>query len=245
MNNIQSDEGRAEFYASYRDRSATNFKPKHITQYDHEFGTLTGADTSMSVLEIGCGTGLFLRYLKSQGYSDIVGVDMDVQLGDALADLDSCEIYLDDISNILSTKLSGRRFDRIVMLDVAEHLQMHVLTDLMKALSKHMKPNGRLLLRVPNVESPWGLKMFFGSFDHVTPLGPGRMWELGLLTGWSCDDVFPQEPRPFLRRLKERLINKLIGGMLSYHPDVWTANLLAVYSLQSSKNDVAESTHGT
>lgn len=233
MNNIQSDEGRAEFYTSYRDRSATNFKPKHIVQYDHEFGTLTGADKSMSVLEIGCGTGLFLRYLESRGYTDVVGVDMDKKLADALDDLQSSKVYLDDVSSVLSTELAGRQFDRIVMLDVAEHLQMDVLTDLMKTLTRHIKPGGRLLLRVPNVESPWGLKMFFGSFDHVTPLGPGRMWELGLLTGWSCDQVFPQEPRPILRRLKERLINKIIGSMLSYHPDIWTANLLAVYTPQT------------
>ena len=184
----------------------------------------------MSVLEIGCGTGLFLRYLEACEYREIVGIDMDENLADALGDLKRSEIYLDDVTSVLKNKLANRKFDRIVLLDVAEHLQLDVLVSLMRLLGDHINNDGRLLLRVPNIESPWGLKIFYGSFDHVTPLGPGRMYELGVMTNWSCEGVFPQEPNRVLRRLKERLLNKLMGAFLSYHPDIWTANLLAVYT---------------
>jgi len=184
----------------------------------------------MSVLEVGCGTGLFLRYLEASGYQEIVGLDMDENLADALEDLNRSEIYLDDVTSVLKNKLANRKFDRIVLLDVAEHLHLDVLVELMKLLRTHINHDGRLLLRVPNIESPWGLKMFFGSFDHITPLSPGRMYELGKMTGWSCQGVFPQEAGRLFKRLKERFLNKVLAAFLSYHPDIWSANLMAVYT---------------
>ncbi|MDP6428572.1 MAG: methyltransferase domain-containing protein [Rhodospirillales bacterium] len=233
MTSSFSDQRRAEIYQSHRDRSATEFKNKHLRQYDREFARLTGASPSMSVLEIGCGSGLFLRYLEARGYREIVGVDMDKQLTEALGDLQHSEIHLDDIGKILSDELAGRRFDRIVLLDLAEHLQLDVLVDLLKALGNHINEGGAMLLRVPNIESPWGLKMHFGTFDHVTPLTPGRMFELGVMSGWDCTGVHPQPPGRLWRRAKERLLASLLASLLSYRPDIWTANLLAVYAPRS------------
>ncbi len=129
MNINQSDDQRAKFYKSHRERSATSFKKKHRFQYDREFAELTGASPTMSVLEIGCGTGLFLRYLEACEYREIVGIDMDENLSDALGDLKRSEVYLDDVTSVLENKLANRKFDRIVLLDVVEHLQLGVLED--------------------------------------------------------------------------------------------------------------------
>jgi 2-polyprenyl-3-methyl-5-hydroxy-6-metoxy-1,4-benzoquinol methylase len=229
MSDNNNSAERAEFYKSHRDRSAVTYKKKHGVQYDWEFGTLTGATPSMSILEIGCGAGNFLRYLEASGYAGIVGIDMDEYLYDVLADLKTSEIYLDDVAHVLAHQLKGRKFDRIVLLDVAEHIEFDDLVKLLTRLRTHLNDNGKMLLRVPNIESPWGLKMFYGTFDHVTPLGSGRIRELAHKTGWTCEGCFPQEPRKLLRRLKERLLHRVMGSLLSYHPEIWTANLLAVY----------------
>ncbi len=231
MNLNLTDEQRAIFYKSHRERSAVTFKKKHRRQYDREFAALTDASPAMSVLEIGCGTGLFLRYLEGCGYREIVGVDMDEKLSDAHRDLTRSEIHLDDVTSVLQNQLADRKFDRIVMLDVAEHLQLDVLVRLLTLLRDHINRDGQLLLRVPNLESPWGLKVFFGSFDHVTPLSPGRMHELAALSEWKCAGVFPQPANKVSRRLKEWLLCKLIGALSNHPPDIWSANLLAVYKL--------------
>lgn len=231
------DASRASFYKTYRDRSAVVLKQKHITQYDYEFGQLTNSTSSMSVLEIGCGSGNFLRYLKHKGHGEIVGIDMDDQLADALSDLNEVEICLDDVANILKTTLKGRAFDRIVLLDVLEHIDFPVLRDLMINLHNHIKADGKILIRVPNIESPWGLKMHFGSFDHVTELGPGRLRELAKLTGWECDGCFAQHPMGKRRRIKQMLANGILAFLLSYKPDIWTANVLTVFSNPDSQKN--------
>lgn len=221
---------RAKFYKSHRDRSANTLKKKHIAQYDREFERLTSSTPSMSVLEIGCGSGNFLRYLRHKGHAEIVGIDMDEHLADVLSDIDGVDIHLDDVANVLKSKLNGRTFDRIVLLDVLEHIEMADLQSLMVMLHQFIAPQGRVLIRVPNVESPWGLKMHFGTFDHVTPLGPGRLQELAALTGWQCDGCYSQPPAGMFRRFKESLANGMLSFLLSYRPDIWTSNVLAVFS---------------
>jgi len=227
---------RAAFYKSHRDRTATSFKKKHLQQFDCEFAHLSRSDNSMSVLEIGCGTGIFLRYLEARGYKEIVGVDMDEGLKEALNDLKVSEIYFGDILDALENELDNRRFDRIVMFDVAEHIQLPALITLMANLRQHLKADGLLIMRVPNIESPWGHRMFYVSFEHVIPLGPGRMMELGLLSVWECVDCFPQEPQKALRKLKERILAAIFSSLLSYHPKIWTANLIAVYKNGTESN---------
>lgn len=224
-----TDGDRAEFYKSHRDRSVAGYKKKHRRQFDHEFRDLTGADPSMSILEIGCGTGIFLRYLEDCGYPEIVGIDADENLRETLSDLDRGVFHAGDAETVLARHFAGKRFDRIVMFDVAEHIGMPDLVRLLTMLRGHLADDGKLLLRVPNIESPWGLRMFYGTFDHVTPLGPGRLRELARLTGWTCVSVVPQEPVRWLRRWRERILNRLLAAMLSYHPEAWTANVLAVY----------------
>src|SRR3989338_11279997 len=98
---------RAALYRAHRDRSAVVLKPKHLRQFDREFADLTQARPGMAVLEIGCGAGLFLRYLEARGYRDIVGVDSDKGLAGALADLRVAEVHLDDARRGLDGALAG------------------------------------------------------------------------------------------------------------------------------------------
>jgi SAM-dependent methyltransferase len=216
-------------YRAHRDRSAVTLKRKHIRQFDREFAELTQAQPSMSVLEIGCGAGLFLRYLEARRYRTIIGVDSDPGLAGALADLRVAKVHLDDIRRVLDRPLAGRQFDRIVLFDVAEHLEFGVLVDLLKRLKAALADDGRILLRTPNLASPFGAAVFYGSFDHVTPLSPERMREIGVLVGLECLGVYPQEPVPILRRWRQRAAFRLLEWMASHHPEAWTANLLAVY----------------
>lgn len=221
---------RAALYRSHRDRSAVTLKPKHLRQFDREFADLTEARPGMAVLEIGCGAGLFLRYLEARGYRDIVGVDSDTGLAGALADLRIAKVHLDDVRRVLDGPLAGRRFDRIVLFDVVEHLDLDVLVALLERLKDVLVDDGRLLLRTPNLASPFGAEVFYGTFDHVTACSPDRMREIAVLAGLVCLGVHAQEPVPLLRRLRQRAAFRVLEWMTSQHPEVWTANLLAVYA---------------
>ena len=102
------------------DRSGlgTALKPKHVRQFRLDFVEAADFRAGMSVLELGCGTGLFLRFLEHLQVADFVGVDND---GRNLASMGSLasRLAIADIDSYVSNL--NRTFDRIVMFDVFEH----------------------------------------------------------------------------------------------------------------------------
>ena len=82
------------------------------------------------ILDIGCGSGQFLYFLKKKGYKNARGIDLDgkqIEIAQALgleAEQASIFDYLDR---------SERRFDVIAMLDIIEHFTREELFPLMEA----------------------------------------------------------------------------------------------------------------
>ena len=209
-------------------RDRPRIKAKHLRQFDREFLTASGANPSMAVLEIGCGTGIFLRYLKARGFTHVVALDSDIALQPVLDDLDGFEIHLSNAFGYLDGQ-DEHRFDRVVLFDVAEHLAVADLVALMKSIHRVLKPGGRVVIRSPNCGSPWGMKMHFDTFDHVTPITNGRLYELAAATGYRVVTVFGTRTGSRIRQTIERAVSKVMGWMLTYRPDFWEATILGVF----------------
>jgi SAM-dependent methyltransferase len=71
-----------------------------------------------SVLDIGCGTGTWLKIFGDLGVNDYLGVDGDY-VDRSLLKIPHDKFYPYDLSKKLNL---GRKFDLIVSLEVAEHL---------------------------------------------------------------------------------------------------------------------------
>jgi SAM-dependent methyltransferase len=71
-----------------------------------------------SVVDVGCGTGAFLRTFRDRGVADLVGVE-GPWVADAPLLVDRSSIVLADLTHPVEL---GRRFDLAVCLEVAEHL---------------------------------------------------------------------------------------------------------------------------
>lgn len=208
-------------------------KKKHLAQFDREFLHLSGAAPGMSVLEIGCGTGIFLRYLQARGFADVVGLDSDAGLAPVLDDLAGFDIRLVDGRDYLAG-LEGPRFDRIALFDVAEHLPEAALAELMRTLARVLRPGGKVVMRSPNCASPWGLKMQFDTFDHVTPITAGRMRELATATGFACTRVIGGTRGTGLRRMAQAALHGLLDRCLAYGPDIWDATIIGLFEKAES-----------
>jgi SAM-dependent methyltransferase len=213
-------------------RVARNYRPlikkKHLAQFDREFLHASAANPAMAVLEIGCGTGIFLRYLKARGFADVVAFDTDAGLAAVLDDLPGYDIRLENAGPYLAA-LDGPRFDRVALFDVAEHLPVADLVAMMTSLHRVLKPGGRVVIRAPNCGSPWGMKMHFDTFDHITPITSGRLSELASTTGYKVVTMLGGTTGgSALRRLVERGLFGLLNRCLTYHPDYWQATIIGV-----------------
>ena len=100
-------------------------------------------------LEVGCGTGATLEYLKSRGASYVAGIDINREAID-IASRKGLDFVA--TANVESDQLSfsEKEFDCIIIADVLEHL--YNPWDTLKKLSHYLKDAGYILLSIPNIK---------------------------------------------------------------------------------------------
>ena len=86
-----------------------------------------------SLLDIGCGTGAWLRAAQDLGVSDILGVD-GVDVPDELLLIPRSKVCHHDLTLPLNL---GRRFDVVFCFEVAEHLDHADANTLIESLVSH------------------------------------------------------------------------------------------------------------
>jgi len=97
------------------------------------------------LLDIGCGTGYFLKYAKENGYT-VTGMEPDVTARKLAEKNLSQEIF----SDIFSIE-PNEQVDAITMWHVLEHV--HQLQETLLKLKSLLKSKGTLIIAVPNPES--------------------------------------------------------------------------------------------
>jgi len=103
---------------------------------------------SESVLEIGCGTGATLAWLKTSGHCKFTtGIELVAQQAESATKVVDHVIQ----GGIETIDLASwtERFDLILCLDVLEHLDDP--WEIIEKLSRLLKPGGRLVASIPNI----------------------------------------------------------------------------------------------
>lgn len=100
-------------------------------------------------LEIGCGGGATLEYLKSKGASYVAGVDLNKEAIER-ASRGNLDIVLN--ANVEKDQLpfKEKEFDCIIFADVLEHL--YNPWEVFKKMTSYLVDEGYVLLSIPNVK---------------------------------------------------------------------------------------------
>jgi 2-polyprenyl-3-methyl-5-hydroxy-6-metoxy-1,4-benzoquinol methylase len=217
------------FYQAYdRQGEGTVLKPKHIRQYRNDFVVRSGFSGSMSVLELGCGNGLFLRFLDSIGVADFVGVDGDTRvLGELSAALRD-RVVIADFDAYLAKTTGQRTFDRVVMFDVLEHFPPADAAALLGKVGGILAPEGRIVIRVPNMASPFGLGMQYNDVTHLTAFTPGALRQVARTAGLTLHSAHPQAYGSARREMRERLLTSVLSFFMAMPPPIWTPAFIGV-----------------
>lgn len=94
------------------------------------------------ILEIGCGSGWVARYLKDNGWTNYVGLDL-VPPADIVG----------DIRDWKRIGLTAASFDIVIAFEIVEHV------DCWKACSELLRPGGKMLVTTPLPHRDWILRI--------------------------------------------------------------------------------------
>jgi len=126
-----------------------------------------GAKRSLRLLEIGFGNGSFLGWARDQGHT-VFGVEINAL---QLAASERAGFNTRSSLTALAAAFNVEELDGVVAFDVFEHLTAAQLIELLQELQRLLKPEGWILARFPNGDSPFGRLNQHGDLTHVTTLG--------------------------------------------------------------------------
>ena len=171
------------------------------------------------ILDYGCGTGQFLKYLKQHQW-ETTGVEPDPHAREIASNTDGIIVH----STI--DKLSGEKFDIITLWHVLEHV--HDLNKLLTSLKKLLTKTGRLVIAVPNHESydRKFYKEYWAAYDvpkHLYHFNTQTLTELMKQNSFKLIDTKPMKFDSFYVSLlseknksgKTKLIKSFMVGLLS------------------------------
>jgi SAM-dependent methyltransferase len=133
-----------EFYASYDDGEQWRKREEHFNRGVRR--AIRRIRRSGTVLDIGCGSGNFLRCMKEAGFS-VLGIEPSESGSEFAREEHGIEIYHGMIEEYLAVR-GGRQFDVISLLNVLEHLPDPART--LEQLRQIVAPGGVLAIVVPD-----------------------------------------------------------------------------------------------
>lgn len=207
------------------------------------------ADKGARLADLGCGYGSFLYFLRAEGYGNAWGVDVSPEQIETARNLGISNVVQGDCGEFLERHPG--EFDCLTAFDLLEHLPKNETLSLLQAAHRALKPGGRLILRTPNADGPFGAKILYSDFTHEQAFTPRSIRQVLAAAGFSEIEVHPEGPR----------VHGLISGarwaawkcicflLLLYlaaetgqvHSHMFTQNLITI----ARKSEAGNSSHST
>ncbi|MBI3681458.1 MAG: methyltransferase domain-containing protein [Acidobacteria bacterium] len=117
------------------------------------------------VLDIGCGDGFQAAELAKMG-NEVTGIDLVEQPRNLEAMRQYVRADLSQGLEPLGAELSGRRFDKILLMDILEHLPQP--ERILRQARELLSPKGQLIVSVPNIANlTMRLGLLLGRFNYT------------------------------------------------------------------------------
>jgi SAM-dependent methyltransferase len=130
----------------------SSWKPQPHVKHEIEIlKKYSKLDTAANIVEIGCNDAMFLAELAEAGFKNLIGIEPSADAY-ALAVSKGFEVVKDFLSPVLSEALVKKRgkFDLIISRQNLEHISD--LQGVTKSIDILLKPNGFVLIELPNYE---------------------------------------------------------------------------------------------
>lgn len=117
-----------------------------------------------SVLDVGCGTGLLVKFLSTSGFR-AVGCDIEDEAIKAAKNLNNIDLVK---ASAINLPFPNNSFDCITSISVVEHLRPQEVKKFIKESKRILKPGGFIFIVTPNFATPLRLlkgKQWFGYSD--------------------------------------------------------------------------------
>jgi ubiquinone/menaquinone biosynthesis C-methylase UbiE len=116
-----------------------SYYPIYVSKKKFVIDFISGFPKDISILDVGCGEGVFVEELLKMGYQKVIGLDENYSSLRVLQ------------GNAVSLPFKNDQFDVVLFLDVLEHIPIEKQTDAVKEIYRVLKQGGILVASIPNL----------------------------------------------------------------------------------------------
>lgn len=174
---------RQQLYQKYFETQAGRNIEQIKQQLDDDFKQLNRdvapflpPTKTAKILDIGCGYGNLLLWLKERGYNNVAGVDISPEQVEVAHSLGLNEVVCGNVFEFLEN--NEGKFDTVVGMDIIEHFTKNELLKLLHLIKKSLKKGGNVIFRTPNMDSPMGTYYAFGDYTHEILLNTPSAYQI-------------------------------------------------------------------
>jgi 2-polyprenyl-3-methyl-5-hydroxy-6-metoxy-1,4-benzoquinol methylase len=177
--------------------------------YRKTFAPILPQDREASVLDVGCGLGHFLYFLKQEGYVNHRGIDIGRE------QIDACRQHVTQHVECVSDSTAylverSNSYDAIVFIDVFEHLDDDEIFPLLDAVRVALKAGGRVIVSVPNAACITALTTLYGDMTHRRLFTEVSLTQLLSCAGFNKVQILPNEKK-VIRSFRSRRREMVVG----------------------------------
>jgi len=150
-------------------------------------------DKDSRVLDLGCGYGIWLYWLKEVGYHCLEGVDRSPEQVEAAHSLGLNFVVQDDIKGYLADR-KRESCDVVLAFDVLEHFGKEEASQIVDEVFRVLTPSGLFILHLPNGEGFLSGSIAHGDFTHELILTRHSLGQLLRCAGFSQVCAYEDTP---------------------------------------------------
>jgi len=194
---------------SYKDKIYGNYRTHHndllygrptlerirnsFQVWNYYYGHLLPAERNVRILDIGCGEGGLVYFLREQGFERVEGIDISEEQIKVGQELGIAGLIQGDLRTFLGNE---QGFDLIIARDVIEHFPRQEAFDLISLVFNSLKPGGTFVMQVPNGEGIHMASIYYGDYTHESPYSHLSVRQVFLNIGFREVRCYPLGPVP-------------------------------------------------
>lgn len=186
------------------------------------------------ILELVCGPGYFLEFLKNCGFAQVEGIDISEEQI-VIAKERGLNVQAVDVFSFLATKKEA--FNAVIAINFIEHFNREELFRLIPLIYQALKQDGRLIIQIPNGQGIFPHQVIYSDLTHLTIFTPNSFKQILYLFGFDWIEFYETGPIAktikglihfWLRQLIKQLANVIRRIETSKKQEIWTENFICL-----------------
>lgn len=194
----------------------------------HVYDWIKDLPRGAKVVDLGCGSGNFVKYLRSKGFQTVIGVESSPEQVQEMqkANLD---VMQQDLFTYLKS-LPDEELGLIVLFDVVEHLTRDEVFALFDLAIAKLSSGGKMLIQIPNGDSPFFGSIYWDDPTHETAFTARSLYRFLRGAGFASVQFSESFAPPIKLRWAIRFVLwKIIRGAIKFIHHVETGGRSSGY----------------